>query len=231
MLKYTIEELRETAWMTKRHNYQWYKLNNRNTIGDMMYLIAKFKPTSIQDLYDKYVTDGEISEETDRRHRGRTEDELYAIAEMYKEMCNDDIPIETYLKNVIWHTIVQSYDGYAKEMKLIDFIQGLGYKAVKADSDDDCELGIDLFIYKGDEMKYAIQLKPISFLIGNHNQSLKYDRQKAILNTDKVKNKYGVPTYFVFYRPDGTYLENGNGGITHKITDYSTKQGHSIYTY
>lgn len=210
-MKYTVKELRETAYMTKDHNYQWYKINNRTEIGDMMYLLTKYKPTSIEDFYNKYTND--TIDDGNPQHRGRTLDEIEKIAIKYKALSGDDIPLDTYIKNILWHTVVQTWDGYSRECDLQAYGALRGYELRKTNNEDDATLGVDFEVRVKDKLKCFIQLKPETFIKGNSNKSLINDRRLAILKQDKVKQIYDVPTYYVFYKNDNTYLSTDSNKI------------------
>lgn len=223
-MKYKVEELRATAFMTKDHNYAWYRINNRKTIGDMMYLLNKYKPTSIEDFYTKYTNDYEC--DGNPQHRGRTLEEIEQIAIKYKSLSGDDIPLETYIKNILWHTIVQTWDGYSRECDLQGYGALRGYELRKTNNEDDATLGVDFEVRINDNLKCFIQLKPETFLKGNSNKSLINDRRLAILKVEKVKEIYNVPTYYVFYRQDGTYkYDTNNHKICYRLNDLVNADG------
>jgi hypothetical protein len=81
----------------------------------------------------------------------------------------------------------------------MDWFTYYGGEVSKASEYEDRVLGVDIWVkYKG--KKYGIQIKPISFIIGNNNESLIRDRKKALKRD----------VFFIFYYNDGSYLKDAN---------------------
>ena len=201
--------VKETAWMTKEFNLVWYKLNNRNNVGDMSYIYHKLQPTDYQDFYTKYTQDAYTDETI--QHKGRTEVYIIDIARKYQAYSGRyDITLYTFFLNVLWHIIVQTFDGHKKENELINWLKGKGIDARPADSTLDAEYGVDIVIYNENQPKQFLQCKPISFFKGNLNESLKNDRKISLKKYQKSYNIYGIRTYYTAYSRDGRWLKQNN---------------------
>lgn len=211
---YSEKEIRESRWMTKAHNKQWYSIISRNTMGDMMYLLNKYNPQSLEDFYNKYTHD--TDEDTPPRYRGRSEGEIMEIAQNYKDKCDDDTPIEDYVKNTLLHLIVETWDGYIREKQFADYAEKKGYTVRKSNTEDDAKLSIDFILSKDEKDVAMIQVKPLSYFIGNENESLKFDRKQAIIKCDKAEAKYQLPMLYVLYNHND-FERSKSGKITNRL--------------
>lgn len=214
----------ETSYLTQKCNMAFYKINSRQSIGDLSYLFQKYQPTDYQDFYNKYTTDTKCK---DRRHCGRSEEELLVIAERYKAFAKSDLPVEIFFNNLIWHIIVQTFEGHRKEIELKQYLINKGFNVKNVKSDLDAEYAIDLLISKGDQ-KAFIQVKPISFFMGNSNQSLLNDRLLAIKKYKKALDKFGLHTIYCVYKKEGNkveWLTNEKGGLGHKLNSLLADTG------
>lgn len=224
-----MEKAIKTKWMNKRFANQWQRLHYRHIIGDMMYLAYKLQPTSAQDFFNKYTKDGERKVK-DEKLRGRTVAELQQIARNYQKLCKDrSIKFEDFYNNVILHVIVESYEGYIKECSFFNYVKAKGLDIRKAPNNLDAEYGIDFVIYKDNKPKYAIQHKPISFIMGNRNQSLINDRISALYKIKKTKDKFNIPTAYVFYTKEREYMTNDNGNILFNLNKLVDWRGFTQY--
>jgi len=220
---------KKTSWMTKEFNWHWYTINNRKEIGDMSYLYHKYKPTSYKDFYIKYTTD--TGDDGDVRHRGRSEQELLQLAHKYQRISKRyDLPISTFYNNLVWHIIIQSYDGHKYEQQFINYINSLGYNAVTVNSNLDAEYGVDIEVFNDKKRLFFVQVKPITFTIGNKNASLINDRKLAYIKRDKIKEKYNVPVLLVCYSinkvsKEVEWLQHNNGKCLFKFEELFNADG------
>lgn len=218
-----FNDVSSTSWMTKDFNRYWYRLNNRENVGDMTYLYNKYQPTSYEDFYVKYTTD--TVGENPKWH-GRSEEELDEIAKRYQELSNRyDVNLSTFKNNIIWHTIVQTFDGHKKELELKQYLNSLGHDVRGVDPELDAKYGVDLAFYKGGQLRFYIQVKPYTFILGNSNWSLINDRKLALQKGRQLQ----VPTYFAFYDKSGKWLTNPH--IVSRLTDYIDNNGYTKLTH
>ena len=112
--------------------------------------------------------------------------------------------------------------------KLVSYaLESSGYTVTEVYGDDDAELGADLWCEKDDEI-FAVQVKPLTFFLGNSNQSLINDRIGAHKKVEKCLKKYGKKTYYVVYSPQtNTFLKKENGKFAFRLEEFCDKQGHT----
>lgn len=193
-----IQEFYKTKQTLWKFNSIWKKFSYRKWIGDCSYLYKKFKPQSYQDFYEKYIHDGTVNKNTDIRYRGRTEEEIYQIALKYRSLSDINIDLDVYIKNIILHTIIETYNGQKIEETIEEYIKDKGYNVTRCYGDEDAEFGMDLKVFN-DKQKFAIQIKPLSFFKGNKNESLINDRISAFVKEQKCYEKYHMKIYYIVY--------------------------------
>lgn len=203
----------------------------RHKVGCCSELYKRFHPNSYQEFLEAYNRDGEINQNLDKVHRGRTEFEIIELAKEYKVKCeaqkNVDYPLETYIKNIYCHVIVETFDGQERERTLAKMLESSGYTVTEVYGDDDAELGADLWCEKDDEI-FAVQVKPLTFFLGNSNQSLINDRIGAHKKVEKCLKKYGKKTFYVVYsQQTNTFLKKKNGKFAFRLEEFCDKQGHT----
>lgn len=197
------KDFQRTNIISRKYNTVWKQFAGRNVIGDCSNLFQRLKPLSYYDFYVKYTKDGEetISARPTFRYYGRTEKEIEEIAIQYRNACNDfTFSLEDYIKNIYMHVIIETFDGQIKEQEVGQILSNLGYTYTKPIGDEDSKLGIDFKVFKDNILTFVIQVKPISFFTGIHNQSLIEDRLNAFTKVRNVLKLYNVPTYFMIYR-------------------------------
>lgn len=221
-----IQNCVSTKGVSYKYKDAWYKVKNRNNIGDLSYLYDKYNPTSELDFYNQYVSDTTYT--PDIRHRGRSETELNKICNDYMFYSNSTDFDEAY-NNMIYHIIVETYRGHQKERDLMEYIRSKGYEVSKSSSEDDAKLGIDLICKKGNK-KVFLQVKPISFFIGNGRWDLIQDRQLAFQKRTLAKQLYNCDTVFAIYKLNGDeteWLMNDKGGFSHRFESFLDYDGHT----
>lgn len=203
-------DFKRTNCISKKYNTHWKLFAGRKSIGDCSNLFQRLCPTDYYDFYVKYTKDGEdtVLNRSEFIYSGRTEEEIKSIAEKYRDECNDySYPLEDYIKNVYMHTIIETFDGQLKERQVNQILTNFGYTYEKPNNDEDSKYGIDFKVFKEGKLIFVIQVKPISFFIGNKNQSLINDRKNAFKKEALVREKFNVPTYYMIYSVEE------NGGV------------------
>lgn len=211
----TNDEFIKSKKRLKKYNQEWKKYSARKYVGDCSYLFEKLRPNSYKDFYDKYVNDGKEnfgSIISDDYHRGRTECEIIDNAKyLYDTICqrypDDNVNFIDCLNVTVGHTIHETYDGHIIENIVDSMFSDRGIKTVKPCGDADSLYGIDRFCYQGNELKFTLQIKPMTFFLGNSNKSLINDRLSAFDKDKKVERVFKVKTYYIIY--DGN-LSNEN---------------------
>ena len=199
------KEFQKTNRISRKYNKQWKKFAGRNSIGDCSNLFQRLQPTDYYDFYVKYTKDGEetVHNRETYKHYGRTEKEIEEVARNYMNECgNTSFSFDEFVKNVYMHTIIETYDGQKKEECVNQILANLGYTYEKPQNIEDSRFGIDFKVFKENKLVFVLQIKPISFFLGNKNYSLIQDRISAFEKQMLVQNKFNVPTYYMVYKSD-----------------------------
>lgn len=173
------------------------------TIGDMSYLIRNYQSTTYDDFFNKYIND---------REDGRSIECVKKIAESMSYVIKEDY--NTCL-NAIVYSIVSIVDGYKMEQQIKQRLQTAHPEWIITEpTATQDRMGIDLIV----EDKCNIQVKPLSFFMGDYNQGLVRDRQ-CLLKYIKQMDK---PLLIAMY--DGDYI------IPHlyAVNQLMDANGHSI---
>lgn len=197
------KEFKRTNAISRKYNIQWKKYAGRNCIGDCSNLFQRLRPVNYYDFYLKYTQDGikTAAERNTFKYSGRTEKEIEELAVQYKNECGDDsFPLESYIKNIYMHAIIETFDGQMKELQINQLLTNMGYTYEKPEKNEDSRYGIDFKVYKGGTLVFMLQIKPISFFKGVDNLSLIEDRLSAFRKQSLVQQRYKVPTYYMVYK-------------------------------
>lgn len=116
--------------------------------------------------------------------------------------------VEECWKYVEKKVFEDTVNGFKKELQAIEIVQSLGYLTLEPLPSDDLECAIDFFVFKDSELLCTVQVKPISFFLGN-SDSLIRDRAKTLKKFEKGYKIYGVPTYFMVYDRNNFMKFNG----------------------
>lgn len=212
------EEFKKTNRISRRFNTQWRKYASRNSIGDCSNLFQRLHPTDYYDFYVKYTKDGEetVHNRSEFKYYGRTEEEIEKVAKKYMSECGKtSYTLDEFIMNVYMHVIIETFDGQIKEQEVCQLLVNMGYTYERPEKNEDSRFGIDFKVFKGDELKFILQIKPISFFTGIYNRSLILDRINAFEKQSLVLERYKVPTYYMVYKADndgqvGWLSEHGN---------------------
>lgn len=211
---------------TNACNNAYLKVKLRNIIGDLSYLYKKYKPTDYTDFYTKYTND---TVGDDPRHRGRSNAEIRNVAEKWRALSHSNLDVEIFYKALIFYIICATFDGHKFELDFMDYIKSKGYTVTTSDPEIDAKFGVDLVLDN-----FFIQIKPVTFFIGDYNQSLLIDRRIAIEKYYKTYSTFKKPTYFAIYRKTDNgvqWLLNKNNKYTHKISDLLNIDGTTKLIY
>lgn len=215
------------ALFNKKYNLI-YKENYspKANIGDCSYLYKKYRPTSYEDFFARYLADAdtEFSMKThkgDRKH-GRSLEQLECLAECYfneiveynkKHKKKNDVTLQMCFDDLFNHIIIETFDGKKIERFFSEMI--------KNSSDDfvvnecvgpmDSELGVDIIVRKKSDNDYIryLQIKPNTFFAITKNQSLVDDRRNARAKENKLREIVGEDAkieYIVYDKH--SYLES-----------------------
>lgn len=165
------------------HNTYW--------VGSVNALLQKYRPSTVEEFWDKYIADnGKIGD----RNRGRSINTLLKISATLSEKSGESID-DCF--NALKSIIMGSLRGFRAENNVKKMIEGRGNTVTKSDPVLDT-MGVDLIVNN----KYYVQVKPNTFFKGNYNESLIADRLK-LLKQEKMMNK---PLYIMVYNRDDIEL-------------------------
>lgn len=224
----------------KTYNLITKQLISRPKIGSCSKLYHILKPSSYQDFLDKYLKSGEDSEFnyntlTGRYDKGRTLDQINAIATLYhKQINNPDITLEMCFDDLINHIIIETFDGHKIETYLINKLIESGFNVNNEEDDMDAICGVDITVYNPYTNKTIsfIQVKPISTFLSNNNKSLIQDRANFFSKQEKLNN-YLINSnrqdeikdieYVIYKTNEGLLVINGK--YRHKLRDICNQDG------
>lgn len=180
----------------KKYNMIWRKLSPSPFVGNCSYLIHRYNPKSYEEFWNMYIND--FSNESymwdtckGDPHRGRSIEQINNLATLYHQACNDpNITLEDCFDDVVNHVIIETFDGHIVERALREKLNESGDLMIEEMEDEwDSKYGIDLKIISKKDANYFryIQVKPISFFIGNSNASLIEDRKKRFDSENSFK--------------------------------------------
>lgn len=198
-----------------RYNFQWKRIAGRKYIGCCSYLYEKLRPSSYQDFFEKYIKDGEDTygnPDISPEERGRTMDEITSLAERYRSLVgNFNIPLETYVDDIVMHTIIQTFNGQHAERVVKDALETSGFTVERGTKEEDTLMNIDMKVYgkHSPNVNWLIQVKPVSTFTGNYNFSLREDRSRFFLKHEKGHELYpNAPYFYILYKMGNEETDN-----------------------
>ena len=220
-LQINIERALEIDKTTDLKNL-WYGLNSTYNFGCCVYLCKKYGyPVTVEEFYNKYIND---PKEEDLTTCGRSEEFIMKYACILGNRDNNRFSIDDYYSYIIKKLFYDTIEGCKWESKLNDYIISKGFTTKPPTPYEDTKLGIDIKVYKDNNLKCLIQCKPISFFRGNSNYSLINDRMKAITKEQKAVNAFGVPVFYCIYEKNkNEWKTNKKGGRCFKLKDLITQ--------
>ena len=165
-------------------------------IGYCMRIFERLEPVSYEDAFEKYTNSG-YDTNFDSLNRGRTKEELVAIAKRWMEECPDSmLSLADFYDALILHIIVETYDGDVREKQVKDSLRQAGATIESVSGDEDSRMAIDIKAELNGNT-FLVQVKPVSFFVGGMtNKSLNDDRKALYKKERRAREKYGANTYF-----------------------------------
>ena len=185
-------------------------------IGYCMRIFERLEPTSYEDAFKKYTESG-YDTNFDSLNRGRTKEEIVAIAKKWMEECPDSkLSLVDFYDAMILHIVVETYDGYLREKQVKDALKQVGADIETVSGDEDVKMAIDVKAELNGNT-FLIQVKPISFFVGGMtNKPLNDDRKALSRKERRAREKYGANTYFRYLLYDsfdtGEWIVNEEKG-------------------
>ena len=183
-------------------------------IGYCMRIFERLAPVSYEDAFEKYTNSG-YDTNFDSLNRGRTKEELIAIAKKWMEECSDSmLSLENFYDGLILHIIVETYDGYVREKQVKEALSNVGATIETVTGDEDTKMAIDIKAELNGNT-FLVQVKPVSFFVGGMSNKALNDDRKALSKKEKrAREKYGNKTYFRYLLYDsfntGEWIVNTN---------------------
>lgn len=212
----------DTKWKGRDHYYNLKRAFNKediNTLYEKIYrhpqsigyvseLFKRLKPVSMENAYDAYILSGILDTDLPREKRGRTKEELEAIAVDWKRKTGSKMPLCDFYDALVLHAVVETVIGNLMESRAEEAYRLFGFEVEKTGGDEDRSLGID-FKAKKDGKIFLVQVKPETFFMGRkdslvHDRLVMFDKMKAGI----AKYPGGVYTIMI-YNKDEKWLSDG----------------------
>lgn len=222
-INFNADNSRRTANIHgNRLNNKWYGMNNTRDFGSVAYLYKKYGyPESYDKFFEMYTND----HKENSKENGRNYKYLVAKASELRNRDNNMYPIGIYFDFLMQKLIVDTFNGLAKESEVKKMLEDSGFTVTTPTLNEDKDFGIDLKVYKDNNLLCMIQVKPNTFFKGNNNYSLINDRKKAIEKEKKVTTIYNVPTFFIIYKKDDGEFIQRNGKYCFKLNNLINQDG------
>ena len=188
------------------------KYASRRSVGPCQDMARLLNSSTYEGFYNDYLNYANSNLSLPVSKRGCTVDELEEVA--YKWMTDSQNPYNLDLKifynGVIMHVIIETMMGKIKEREAMDAFRECGYDIEESTSDEDALMGIDFKVIKDNEIKWLIQIKPISFILG-FKTDLVSDRKHVFVKQTLGIEKYPTASYlYLFYnsKDNGKWIYN-----------------------
>ena len=179
------------------------KYSRRKSVGPCQDIARGTTAKSYEEFFEYYLQNANSKLDEPINKRGCTLDELEMVA--YNWMMESGNPygldLKTFFYGVIMHVIIETYMGKLKEIEAMDAFTKCGFHIIESTSDEDAEMGIDFKVCDDKKMKWLVQIKPISFVLGCKPDLIndrKYVFNKHALGHEKYPN---IPYVYMFYNP------------------------------
>lgn len=189
----------------RQSNLAWNKCNSPFEVGRMSELVENYLPNSTLEFALKYFNDAGTG-----ASKGKSFEEFVNNSLKFKALClslsNVDITIEEALVFVYCRLFLQTFLGYSREKRALQFLQNKYperiFKLTKGVIDSD--YGVDIIeVDNQGEMLQAYQVKPKSFRKAlDRAKPYKWAinmLKKNKIAFDKCQNDFGIrPKFFIF---------------------------------
>lgn len=159
-----------------------------------------------------------------------------------------DKDIEKLVCLIIYHACVETFNGMFNEKIVEEHFKSYGFvrgnQTPYSDSIWDRN-GVDIILYKDGKIIWFVQVKPVSFMIGDKPDLIR-DREKCLSINQRFVDKYisehseeihrnaDRKILYTFYANDGEFLNfknrNDDDGVFVHFVDFSNRDGSRIYT-
>ena len=197
----------------KEYTVLWRdKFASRKSVGPCQNLARLLGADTYESFFEGYIRYAEDNLDQPISQRGCTLDELEDVAYRWMTETGDPykLGIKTFFYGVIMHVIIETLMGKVKEAEAMNAFRKCGFSVEESTSDEDASMGIDFKVSKDGQLKWLVQIKPISFILG-YKPDLVHDRQYVFVKHGLGKHKYPDAHYlYLFYnsKDDGKWIYN-----------------------
>ena len=196
----------------QRYSEIWKKYAPAIYIGCCSKAFEMSHCTNYEDFYYWYIV------------HVKTPYEIINVAKLFYDDINDksNTTLEECMRIVILHAVIETVDGKLKEIYLSNYLIKNGFEIYSPTQNDDSLKGIDIIAVKNN-IKYLIQVKPISFFLGNKKDQID-DRINNFEKEQKALNAYPNSNYFV-----SIYNSRENKWLSADGKNLALKLNHLLY--
>ena len=221
---YTINE-EHINNVVKKVDYRlkeiWYNFKYTNILGCASYLYKKYgNPKTYQDFYNSYIKD----HQSNSPEHGRDEEYLEYIAFQMRKADGNKESVSVYYDYMVRKLIIDTFNGSEMERKAKEMLKSSGYTITEPTYIEDTQLAID-FKANFKLNNYLIQVKPITFFMGDGNESLKKDRKLALEKKTKAEKQYNAKVLYMIYDKYTKEFLKHNGKYAFKLDKLINNDG------
>lgn len=201
---------------TEEYTVLWRdKYSRRNSVGPCQDIARNTEAKTYEDFFKFYLDFANTHIKEPIKYRGCTIEELEDVA--YNWMMDSgnthNLELKTFYYGVIMHVIIETLMGKIKECEVMDSFRKCGYNIIESTSDEDADMGIDFKVSDGTRVKWLVQVKPTSFVMGCKKDLIndrKFVYNKHVLGNERYP---GVPYIYMFYnsKNGGKWVYNTDG--------------------
>ena len=210
------------------------KYSRRNSVGPCQDIARKTTAKSCEEFFNFYLNNANEQLDKPINVRGCTLDELEMVAYNWMMESGDpcNLGIKTFFYGVIMHVIIETFLGKAKEYEAMEAFSKFGYTIEESTSDEDADMGIDFKVCDDKGVKWLVQIKPVSFILGFQPDLIK-DRKFVFAKHELGNTRYpNVPYIYMFYnsKEGGKWIYNtAKNSYFFKYTDLIAENGYQLF--
>jgi hypothetical protein len=209
------------------------KYASRRSVGPCQEIARNTNAENYEEFFNAYLEYANSHLDESISRRGCTLDELEMVA--YNWMMESGNPYEldfpTFYYGVVMHVIIETLMGKVKEKEVMDAFIKKGFTIEESDTDEDAIMGIDFKVLHDGKIRYLVQVKPASFVLG-HKIDLIQDRRNVYNKHAFGHDKYPDTPYLYFFynsKEGGKWLfDSVNKKYSFKYEDLVRPNGYAI---
>jgi hypothetical protein len=144
---------------------------------------------------------------------GRTQNDLKRMALLLQQLMrlhNVELNDEEAFEVVRFRIICETWNGIIiRERKAITYLEslGLGYDYRKISPEEDYKYGVDYEVFLGGELRFGLQIKPMSYKTGDTAYLANVREANLRKNINYFHHK-GVPVHYIYVNGDQVIFES-----------------------